>query len=126
MAEKKAVVVRVGSLPEEEVTRQLLRTRQEDREVVDTVEAELKEINGELMQAVEGWQKQYPEADAFDFGVDEKRGTLRLRVQVRPGQKKLSAERLLELGVSPATVEAAWEQGAPSAPFLEVRRVKDV
>ena len=123
---KKEIIITVGQDPSPDWNelRQQLGERGGMTDLIRQIEDEKRVLDRGILDRVLLLRVSFPTADAFEFGVDEKVGVVRLRVSTRI-IRSISAQKLLELGVEAWKVEQATEV-KEGEPFLRVDKVKDL
>lgn len=114
MAQRDPVVVRVGDDPSPEwnQVRLWISTHYQNSDLMKAVKADDDELDEKLIELLSKWQALFPDADAFEIGVDEKVGVVRLRLTQSETKARVSARILLENGVDPRVIELATVYGA--------------
>lgn len=102
-------------------------------ELLASVKAEDDALDATFIDLLSRWYQDSPDADCFEIGVDEKIGTVRLRLARRDTKPSVDVsaytKALLEAGVSPEVIQQAQEKatvpGKEGKPFPRFDRVKD-
>jgi len=113
--------------------RTLLADRQHAGAVIADAQKRKDEVSQILLDYAFRWAAEHPMADAFDIGVNEELGVLRIAVQQNKPRESLDrglvAQKLAECGVPLGIIETALAfgtvSGNPAEPFLTVRQVKN-
>ena len=125
MTEK--TIIRLGQDPSPEFNqvRSWIASHYDNKEVMEGVKKEDDALDALLLGLLIRWMNDSPEADGFEIGVNERIGTVRMRLAQSSPRSSISGEKLLELGVSPTVIEAATVEGQPGKLYPRFDRVMD-
>lgn len=128
-------VIQIGNDPSPEWNwvREQLAAHYANAEVMEALKAEDDALDATFLDLLQRWYLDAPDADCFEIGVDEKVGTVRLRLARRDTKAAVDLgkfiQALLEAGVGPGVIgdaqQKATVEGKQGKPFPRFDRVKD-